>query len=591
MPASPRTKPLVALLIVILAALLFAGAAALWASQRSTLSGSNSTTTLTPVQPTPSLATPPSSPSPAPTTASPTSSATPTAPPSLEPGEQISIPAVPAPRDDSALFAAYTQPDRPAVPIPDVKPPGFIDPPPGAGMTRYTDQAIDWQSCTVSQVAGSCATIAAPLDYTDPDGQAITIALFKVAATASPKLGTIFVNPGGPGGGGRSTAATFDRTNLEAYDIVGWDPRGTGESTPVVCPDGAEVDALFELDNSPDTPEETTALFDAWKQYGQKCLDGSGPLLAHVSTKETVEDLDLLRGLVGDPTLNYLGYSYGTQIGAVYAQTYPGKVGKMVLDSAVNITNDLSVVQAQGFDLALGNYAQWCVDKGRCPLGSSKDQVIAKIDALLRQVDDRPLNVGTRTLNSLLALDGIALYLYFDAKYWQNLTTSIVNAINGNGTALLAAADALWGRDGKGRYDHSFAAFNVISCLDSPDDGIQGAMAAWKENTVKAPIFGKWFGVDSTCPVWPVKAAPIDPTLITAPGAAPIVVVGAVGDSATPYQFAVWMAGQLESGVLVTFAGSGHATYGSGRSDCVDQIVQQYFADNRTIPNGLYCSA
>ncbi|MHB1009354.1 MAG: alpha/beta hydrolase [Propionibacteriaceae bacterium] len=524
-----------------------------------------------------------SSPVPTPTATS-APSASPTA--TTTSGVVISKPPVPAPT--ATTQRAYNSPDRPKPAIPAVKPAGFINAPAGSGLARYTKQALNWADCTVNKQAVKCATVAAPLDYTAPDGQAITLKLVKVPATASPRLGTIFVNPGGPGEPGTTLAVSFQRTGLEQYDILGWDPRGAGGSTPVVCENGAAVDQLMQLDQSPDNGEEKQALLDGWKAFGASCLAKSGALLQHIATVDTVQDLDMLRQLVGDAKLNYLGYSYGTYIGAVYAQRFPATVGRLVLDSAVNITRDESVIQASGFDLALGNYAQYCVSKG-CSLGSTKQQVLDTITKLLDRLDTAPLpGDSTRKLTQSIASDGIAIFLYADSQYWDQLTQALEKALAGDGRYLLYYSDQLRGRGTDGQYDTSFFAFPAIGCADSQDDGIARAFSDWTSDQQKAPIFGKYFGPNVTCVQWPVQGTP--PFDITAKGAAPIVVVGATGDSATPYQYAAWMADQLDSGVLVTYNGNGHATYG-GKSACVDKAVVAYFAKGTVPPDGLFCTA
>lgn len=502
-----------------------------------------------------------------------------------KPGQTVSKPPVPQPT--ATTKRSYDSPDRPQVQVPDVKPPGFVDAPAGSGLDRYTKQKIAWASCTVGKATVECGTVAVPLDYTKPDGQAITLKLARVKASVEPKLGTIFINPGGPGGAGTSLVPSFQRTGLEMYDIVGWDPRGTGGSTPVVCGTGPETDAFMQLDQSPDDEAEKQALLDGTKAFGMACLAKSGPLLEHITTLDTVADLDTLRQIVGDKELNFFGYSYGTYIGSVYAEKYPKNVGKLVLDAAVNITEDESVVQASGFDLALGNYAAYCASKG-CPLGSTKEEVMKTVTDLLDKLDSQPATgSGDRKLTQSLALDGIAMFLYYDETYWSTLTTAIDQARKGNGARLLQYADAMRERNPDGTYDTGFYAFPAIGCADSRDDGIGRAMSDWALDQKKAPIFGKYFGPGFTCVQWPVKGtAPFD---IKGAGAKPIVVVGATGDSATPYQFAAWMADKLESGVLVTYDGFGHGTYGNDKSTCVDDMVVAYFAKGEVPPDGLYC--
>lgn len=502
-----------------------------------------------------------------------------------QPGQTVSVPPVPSPT--ATTQRNYDSPDRPAVAIPAVKPQGFVNPPPGTGLDRYLKQSLTWSDCTRNKTAAKCATIAVPLDYTKPDAQAITLFMLKIPATA-PRVGSLFVNPGGPGYGGTNLATEFKRDGLEMYDIVGWDPRGTGESTPVQCRNGAEVDALLALDGSPDNAAELKSLQDGWKAFGMGCLEKSGALLAHISTVETVADLDLMRQLVGDKKLTYLGYSYGTAIGSVYAEKYPANVGRMVLDSAVNITDDESVVQASGFDLSLRNYGEWCA-KTACALGGkTAEENVKVVVGLLEKLDAQPLTVGSRKLTQSLAVDGILIFFYFDESTWANLTSRITAAMGGNGSPLLATADAFRDRGADGQYASSFFGLIAINCLDYADDGLARATKDWDADKKAAPIFGKYFGPGVTCQQWPVKAA--KPFEIHGKGAAPIVVVGATGDSATPYQYAVWMAQQLQSGVLVTYDGAGHATYGNDRSACVDEAVVKYLADGVVPPYGLFCS-
>jgi pimeloyl-ACP methyl ester carboxylesterase len=482
-------------------------------------------------------------------------------------------------------------PDRPVEPFPDVTPAGFADPPPGQGLQRYLDQVIEWVPCAAGSVEGDCADILVPLDYADPDGQAITLAVFKrPPADGVGAMGPLFVNPGGPGTPGRGVAAWLDAASLPGYSLVGWDPRGVGASTPVVC--DTDLDALRALDASPDDAAEEEAFVDGWRAFDQSCLAQSGRLLQHVGTADTVADLDLLRALLGADRLNYLGYSYGTAIGALYAQTYPDKVGRMVLDSPVNITDNDSVSQAAGFDVAFGNFADWCVESG-CRLATpgmatGADLVTATI-AWLDALDQVPVPVGDRFLTQSLASDGLALYLYQDASAYPDLADALGEAEVGDGAALLEAADGLWERNDDGSYSPALGAFTAIRCVDGTDSGLAGAFAEWRKEAAEAPLFGGSAGLDVACEVWPVRAS-LDDVTITAAGAAPILVVGATGDSATPYEYAQWMEEQMPSARLLTYDGPGHATYG-GRNDCVDTTVNTYLNEGTLPPKGTVCAA
>jgi pimeloyl-ACP methyl ester carboxylesterase len=432
-----------------------------------------------------------------------------------------------------------------------------------------------------------CAEVLVPLDYLKPDQQAITLRLAKRPATAGVhRLGTLFVNPGGPGVSGIGLVQGFRGGGLGEYDIVGWDPRGVGQSTPVRCFERQDLDHYLSTDNSPDDGSETEALIMEERSLGQSCLQRSGALLEHISTAETVRDLDLLRGLVGDAKINYLGFSYGTRIGALYAQLFPKRVGRLVLDGAVNISGS-EVDQALGFDRALENFAAWCANQ-RTDLGSSRDEVLHTVTTLWRQLDSQPIMVGTRSLTQQLAVSAVVFPLYGQQDAWAALRDALLSAVHDHdGARLLRLADLFEERSADGNYDQSIVAFPAIRCLDSSDTSVRAAIRQSEMLIKKAPTIGPFWGPDLTCPLWPVAPAPPIPKII-ARGAAPIIVIGTTGDPATPYEYAVGMARQLESAVLVTFHGSGHLAY--GQSECVRQIVRDYLINSVVPADGASCS-
>jgi len=467
--------------------------------------------------------------------------------------------------------------------MPDVSPAGFRRPPPGSGLGRYTQQHLDWRSCGDT---AECAEVAVPLDYADPDGTAITLAVKRIRGGAGVQ-GSLFVNPGGPGGSGWDMVDRYGQTFQGQFDVVGWDPRGVGRSTPVQCQNGTALDAFYDLDSSPDDETEVRALVDGTRTFALSCLARSGRLLQHVSTVETVKDLDLLRQLVGDAKLNFLGFSYGTRIGATYAQLFGPTVGRMVLDSAVNITDDTTIIQAQGFDRALEHFAQWCVE-GNCQFGTTTEQVIARVTGLWDRLDATPLRVGGRQLTQSLAVIGVLTPLYQDQEAWPYLRQALGQAFAGDGSMLLQYADLYNERNSDGRYGQLLFGFNAVRCLDAGDSGLTGALREAEQDARKARIFGRYFGPDLVCPLWPVGAQQ-SLGRITGPGAAPILVVGTTGDSATPYEYARWMADQLESGVLLTFDGEGHGAFG-GRSSCVNRTVMAYLTKGTVPTDGTVCT-
>jgi len=453
----------------------------------------------------------------------------------------------------------------------------------GPDLNGYLTQRVQWFDC---EQGTRCAGVYAPLDYADPGRASVTLVMRRKPATKQPSLGTLFINPGGPGASGTELVTSFASAGLETYDIVGWDPRGTGQSTPIRCLSDADTDAYNELDLSPDDPAERAALLAGVEAFNKGCWERNGRLLEHVGTIETVRDLDLLRRLLKQPKLNFVGYSYGTQIGAYYAELFPEHTGRLVLDAAVNITTDESIPQAEGFELALTHYAKWCAERS-CPLGSTEAAVKASITGLWDRLDAHPLTVTGGTLTQSLAVTGVAAMLYGGSEAWPSIALLVESARNGDGRGLLAAADILNGRSEDGSYGPMVYAFPAIGCRDSTDDGVVDADQQWVADQKKAPIFGKYFGPSYGCALWPVRPdVQLHPT---GAGAAPLLVIGGLGDNATPYRYAEWMAKQLTSATLITYTGEGHGTFG-GKSKCVDDAVIAYLTQGTVPADGLRCS-
>src|SRR5215218_1243569 len=473
---------------------------------------------------------------------------------------------------------------RPLQPIPKVKPAGFTKPPPGTGLSRYARQQLDWKPCGHGFW---CSTMLVPLDYADPDGTAVTLALAKRPAVGGRKLGSLIINPGGPGGSGVGYVGYFNAAGLERYDIVGWDPRGVGRSTPVTCYGRADLERYLSMDSSPDDAGEWQARIDEQMEFGQSCLRRSGPLLEHISTMETVRDLDLLRGLVGDSKINYFGSSYGTKIGALYAELFLQRVGRMVLDGAININSKAKIDQIDGFERALNHFAAWCAEEN-CKLGAQRDEVLSKIKEFLDRLDQEPLAVADgRTLSQQQGVEAVFYAMYGGTNSWPGLRDALTAAIfDGDGSRLLQVADAADRRDRDGTYGQLMYAFPAIRCLDSQENSVRAAEKRLYEDSKEAPILGQLNGPDLVCPLWPVKSAPKLPE-IDADGAPPIVVIGTTGDPATPYEYAKSMADELTSAVLVRFDGEGHLAY--GQNDCVKALVDGYLVRNQLPRDGTRC--
>lgn len=463
-------------------------------------------------------------------------------------------------------------------------------------LEAYAAQSLLWRNC--DQDMATCATMLVPLDWEKPEGPALEIAVRRYAGKDG-SLGPLFVNPGGPGQAGQDFAGYLSDRGWEDYDIVGWDPRGTGASTAVRCGTTEQTDAVFDLDQSPDDEAETLALREGYVDFAQQCRDASGALLDHLSTIDSVRDLDLLRHLLGAEKLNYVGVSYGTFVGAVYAELFPHSVGRLVLDSAVDIDIDevadvegtvefeASTSQVAGFELALRNWATWCSENEDCVFRGSTEEIMTQMDEWLQHLDQNPIVVGARRLTQTHAATGIASYLYEDERSYPLLSQSIAEAKdNGKGRGLLRAADSLNGRSSQGFTTSAFA-FPATLCVDWYDVGMAAAPALWRSSFPAAPVMAPNMGMNYVCEAWTADSVP--PMRITAAGAAPILVVGTTGDSATPFEHARTMARQLESGRLLTLKGAGHGAITSDNS-CLRSAIDGYLLDGVLPPEDTVCS-
>ncbi|WGL52838.1 alpha/beta hydrolase [Nocardioides sp. BP30] len=465
---------------------------------------------------------------------------------------------------------------------------------PDPALARFYDQRLAWSSCRSKD---QCSSLTVPLDYRHPAGATIKLAVLKVpAADAGERIGSLVVNPGGPGGSGVDYAAdagqSFRAPIRDHYDIVGFDPRGVGRSDPIDCVSDAQLDAIVAEDPAPSTPAEVRS----YAQLNQVMADGcaKSPLVAHISTVDAARDIDVLRAALGENKLAYFGASYGTKLGTTYADLFPTRVGRFVLDGAIDPTLDteqLSVEQAAGFETALRSYVNSCVSASNpCFLGATVDAGLAKIKALLTQVEQKPLPAsGGRELKGGNAFYGVAVTLY-NRDYWVLLTQALQQAFTGNGSALLQLSDAYASRSGDGSYsDNSMEALYAVDCLDDPSSVPAGKIASILPEFEKAsPTFGDVFawGMTSCADFKERSDDPAPP--VGAPGADPIVVIGTTRDPATPLPWAKHLASLLSSGVLVTRDGDGHTGYNTGNS-CVDSAVENYLDEGNVPQDNLSC--
>lgn len=496
------------------------------------------------------------------------------------------------------LYAAIP-PEEAATPAPSREP--DLDGVP-AGFEDFYGQTLDWASCSGADDGSyDCTTVTAPLDWSDAGAGSIELSLIRRAATDGDALGSLLTNPGGPGASGYdliADSATYAVSSpvLDAYDVIGFDPRGVGRSTAVTCLDAEGMDhMLYDIPADPRGSQGwTDELTQRNQQFVDACEANSDGILPYITTDNAARDMDLIRAVLGDRTLNYLGYSYGTFLGATYAKLFPERVGRLVLDGAIDPSVsglDVGTTQAVGFESALRAYMADCLNGRDCPFDGTVDEAMADLGTLLASVDAQPLQGDDgRMLGADTLLTGIIAALYAQDS-WPYLTQALTQALQGDPTTALLLADFYNNRNADGTYsDNSTEAFRAYNCMDYPLDTSQAdkdaadALVAEKAPTI-APY---WQGVD-VCEVWPYAPTGVREK-IAADGAAPIVVVGTTNDPATPYAWSVSLADQLSSGVLITREGEGHTGYNKGNA-CVDQAVEAYLVDGTVPQDGLTCSS
>ncbi|PWC04860.1 alpha/beta hydrolase [Agromyces badenianii] len=459
-----------------------------------------------------------------------------------------------------------------------------------AELEPFYTQVLKWERCGEGM---GCATAKAPLDWSDPAAGETELALARHVATGD-KIGSLLVNPGGPGGSGYdlvmdSLDFAVGEPLQQRFDVVGFDPRGVGRSAGVACYDAPEMDEyLYGIIPGERGSDEWVAAAEAIERdFGAACGEETGELLGNVDTVSAARDLDMLRAILGDAQLNYLGYSYGTFLGATYAGLYPDKVGRLVLDGAIDpgaSESEVSTAQAAGFERALRAYLESCLSGSDCPFDGTVDEAADEIGRLLASVDQSPLRGTDGRLVGADTLVTAIIYPLYSADSWPYLNDMFEAVMFGDADAALSFADGYNGRNEDGTYlDNSAEAFSAVNCLDYT---YQSDVAAMREKAAAmaeaAPIIGPYFGYgDLACANWPYQGD-AERAEIHAEGAAPILVIGTTGDPATPYEWAVALAEQLDSGVLVTYEGEGHTAYNKSNS-CVNDIVESYLIDG-TVP-------
>ncbi|GAA1546445.1 pimeloyl-ACP methyl ester carboxylesterase [Microbacterium ginsengiterrae] len=466
-----------------------------------------------------------------------------------------------------------------------------------ADLLPFYDQTLEWTSCERGGASFDCTYVTAPLDWENPADGEIELSVVRHQAPGAP-MGSLLTNPGGPGGSGRDfildsmTYAVGDDL-LQNYDVIGFDPRGVGDSTAVRCFDAAGMDAyLYDI---PAAPRGTTEWEDELTQRNQEfadaCEANSDGILPFITTVNSARDMDLIRAVLGDSQLNYLGYSYGTFLGATYAELYPEKAGRLVLDGAIDPAVsglEVGTTQALGFESALRAYMQNCLDSGSCPFNGTVDEAMADLGALLAAVDRTPLENGDgRMLGADSLMTAIIVTLY-SQDTWSVLTQGLDAALQGDPSVAFYLADAYNAREDGVYLDNSSEAFRAYNCMDYPVEDDEAAEDAAEAKIADgAPTVAPYWSGPDSCEVWPYPPTGARGE-IHAEGAGPILVVGTTNDPATPYEWSVSLAEQLDEGVLITRVGEGHTGYNKGNL-CVDDAVVAFFLDGAVPEADVTC--
>ena len=474
------------------------------------------------------------------------------------------------------------------------------------GLESFYRQNLTWTDCPdgATGTAFKCATVTVPLDYDHPQGKTITVALKKLPSTSSSPRGSVFLNPGGPGGSGISLinaqAGLYTSGGLsgvlENYDVIGFDPRGVGSSTAIDCGQAGPAGGAGAGQPQPGQS------FEDWAQgysagvtaLEQQCAEHSEPgLLDHVGTLSSARDLDVLRAVMGEESLNYLGYSYGTGLGYTYAELLPDNTGRMVLDGALDPSlsaEEIDLGMAEGNEIALESYVEAC-QAGQtgadCPLSGEVENGVQQVRDLIASANTSPM--GTSEPDQQVTGDQMSQVIRgaLSTARWQELTAALTPAITQGDASVFALAANQMTQSAPAA---SMATMIAIMCQDRPS---QGDMNSWENQYEEAqevsPTFGAaWTNSDMTCAAWGHGNEPL-PADITAEGASPILVVGTTGDPATRYEWAEALAEQLDSGHLLTWEGEGHCAYGRG-SSCISGAVDDFLLNGKLPKDDLVCS-
>ncbi|MGH3716104.1 MAG: alpha/beta hydrolase [Micromonosporaceae bacterium] len=469
--------------------------------------------------------------------------------------------------------------------------------------------AAEWEDCEdvaadalgdtpPGSIRYECATVKVPQDWNNPDdGETLDIALLRARAKRQgrDRIGSLVINPGGPGGSGIDTAVYLSLSLpvevIGEFDIVGFDPRGVGRSSPVECFSDEDKDAMLGAEPDPATDQAYQEIVDLTDEMVADCEKKYGDTLKYFSTEQTVRDMDAIRQAVGDEKLTYLGYSYGTLLGAVYAKLFPDKIRAMVLDGAVDPGKseiESSEGQAAGFELAFNNFANWCKSKGRsgCAVAPDPRRFVSQLMAKARKSPAKGNDGREATAGWVLAA---VVYTMYVQEWWPALADALADADRGRPDGLFRIVDTFNERESDGEYPNSMEVLTMVNCVDEEKPpSVQDVRKLQVEWRKKYPLFGGALALSILgCAVWPDQHDPYP--YGKAEGAPPILVVGTTGDPATPYEQAGVLAKLLGTGRLITYQGEGHTAY--PKPGCLNDVINGYLIELEAPEKDVTCRA
>jgi pimeloyl-ACP methyl ester carboxylesterase len=447
----------------------------------------------------------------------------------------------------------------------------------------YVPAPIVWEPAGAQT---DTAVLAVPIDYENPEAGSIELYLARHRATDPVnRLGALLVNQGGPGFGSSwmalSAPRIYDAALIERFDIIAWDPRGTGLSVPAIdCID--DYDAIFGAIDSVRDPQ--TAAVDLAREFAEACRRNNAEIITHVGTNNSARDMEAIRQALGEQQISYFGFSYGSELGATWATLFPDTVRAAVLDGASDPNADRvqsSLQQLKGFDAAVGRFLAACSANSSCPIHNRGDAE-GFFDRLMRDLADSPVPSlpGRPMVGRDIATTAVIKAMYGESS-WSSLERALLAAHNGDGSGLLALYDAYYQRRPDGTWGNELEAFQTISCADEPERPSIAQLESERELYVAASprLVPADTPVGVFCSFFPPSVDVRIP--ITGRGAGQILVIGTTGDPSTPLESTRRMAAALDQGVLVIVEAEQHTGYKVNR--CINDVVTDYLV-NRIVP-------